>query len=798
MPHFLKSVIQIYILLYWMCGLLAQSSDNNSLRFKVANALRTETAPVIDGILEPLLWKKAPNIDQFVQTEPVELGKASEETSSQILYDDKHIYVAITCRDSEPEEIKRVLSRRDSYENGFGSNSDWVRVGFDSKNNDQSATLFGVNAAGVKIDVAVEGHQNYDVSWNSVWDVAVSSDSKGWYAEYKIPFSIFQFDNKPDMEWGLLIGRHLYKAQEFIEWPGRRISDQGTARFFGILKGLKDIPDPKQFEITPYTLLGSNAGDFKSNIGADIRYGISSNLIAQITFNPDFGQVESDPSVLNLSAFETELEERRPFFSEGAKFFDNRVQLFNSRRIGKTPSFSYPEEGELSDLPENTTILGALKLMGNLSNGVNYGLINALASEEKGTWKSDADSLIIQDSIIEPQTNYSVGRLEVPLINDVSRVGIMGTNVSRKNASGATVMGFDWKLGFLNNRLYSNGQIMHSNKDQILGNAHRFNLMYTDPSFWGIRTWYGYLDDKFDINDLGFLRRNNMSWMGAKIILRKDDPWGKFLNNNFEIRISKNYRNDGTLLENEIGLESNNLLKSYWSFGFFGMLSGSAFEDQDLFRDDRAWIYETEQFGYFGPKISTDRRKKLILGFNGGVGYAKLRGPGYRFSANSIYKPKDNLNIRINFTQDLSPSRMQWVDIIGDDINISRVYARTEQWTRKIDFRVDWTLSPDISFQGFFQPFRADMKYEDFFYLVEPNTMELDTYPYLEESNGDPGFKIENSIGTFVLRWEYSPGSTLFLVYNLNENKYYENSTGSWDKSSANAIYLKLSYWFKN
>ena len=197
------------------------------------------------------------------------------------------------------------------------------------------------------------------------------------------------------------------------------------------------------------------------------------------------------------------------------------------------------------------------------------------------------------------------------------------------------------------------------------------------------------------------------------------------------IKISKNYRNDGTLLENEIGLESDNLLKNYWSFGFFGMLAGSAFEDQDLFRDDRAWIYKTEQFGYFGPKISTDRRKKLILGFNGGVGYAKLRGPGYRFSANSIYKPKDNLNIKIDFTQDLSPSRMQWVDIIEDGTNLSRVYAQTEQWTRKIDFRVDWTLSPDISFQGFFQPFRANMKYEDFFYLLEPNTMELDIYPYL-------------------------------------------------------------------
>lgn len=196
--------------------------------------------------------------------------------------------------------------------------------------------------------------------------------------------------------------------------------------------------------------------------------------------------------------------------------------------------------------------------------------------------------------------------------------------------------------------------------------------------------------------------------------------------------------------------------------------------------------------------MSTDRRKKLILGFNGGIGYAKLRGAGYRLRLNSVYKPRDNVNIKIDFTQDLSPSRMQWVDIIEDGINFSRVYARTEQWTRKIDFRVDWTLSPDISFQGFFQPFRADMNYENFFSLVGPKTMELDTYPYIEEGNGDPGFKIENSIGTFVLRWEYSPGSALFLVYNLNENKYYENSSGTWDNSSANAIYLKLSYWFKN
>ena len=789
-------IIKFFLIgtIWFISNLTANSIHHDSLRFRIAEAVRTDQPPLLDGFIEHEVWSKAPKISGFFQTDPVELGIPSEETIVRIIYDDKYIYIGFRCNDNYSEKIKKSLSRRDSWMNGFSTNSDWISVGIDSKNNDLNATGLAVNSAGVKLDVAIEGNDNYDLSWDSVWDVKVLIDSTGWSAEYKIPFSMFQFNNQKDIEWGLRLMRHLYREQETMQWPGVRKTDRGIARNFGILKGLSNIPDQKQLEVIPYTLLGSNSGDFKFNIGADVRYGISSNLIAQATFNPDFGQVESDPSVLNLSAFETELEERRPFFSEGASFFDNRIELFNSRRIGKEPNYSIPEEGELSDIPENTTILSALKLMGNLTNGTNYGLIHALASEESATWKDDLDSIKDRDTIIEPQTNYSVGRFDIPILNEISRVGLMGTNVSRKNGNGAVVIGMDWKMGFLDNRLSSNGQIMQSNKDNITGNGYRFNIMYTDPSFWGIRTWYGYFDDRFDINDLGFLRRNNKSWLGAKLILRKDEPWGKFLNNNFEIRLSRDYRNDGTILENEIGLENENLLKNYWSFGFFGMLAGPAFQDDDLFRDDRAWIYKTEQFGYFGPEINTDRRKKLILGFNGGIGYAKLRGRGYRINANSIYKPKDNLNIRVDLTRDLSPSRMQWVEIIVTDNTISRIYARTKQWTTKIDLRVDWTLSPDISFQGFFQPFYAKMDYDEYYSLVKERTMELNPYDY----SSDLGFELENSIGTFVLRWEYSPGSALFLVYNLNENALFENSIGSWEKSSANALYFKISYWFKN
>jgi len=789
-------MIKFLILLFVVSLLSAQTSMPDSLRFRIAKASRINVPPLIDGKIEADIWGDTDIIDGFFQVNPIQLGNPSEHTSAKIIYDDKYIYVAFICEDKEPEKIKKVLSRRDSYQNGFDSASDWVRVGLDSKNNDQNAILLGVNSAGVKMDVAVEGNNNYDISWNSVWDVAVSSDLNGWYAEYKIPFSMLQFDNQKNMEWGLLLGRHLYKKQEFIEWPGRRLSDRGTARFFGILKGLSNIPNPKQFEIVPYSLLGENDGEFKINIGADIRYGITSNMTAQVTFNPDFGQVESDPSVLNLSAFETELDEKRPFFSEGANFFDNRIQLFNSRRIGKVPNYFVPDDGELSDVPDNTTILGAVKLMGNLSNGINYGLIQALASEEKASWISDLDPLKKIDTIIEPKANYSVARLEIPFLNEVSRIGINATNVSRENAFGATVAGLDWRVGLLNNRLSSSGQIIQSNKENIVGNAHRLNILYTNPSFWGIRAWYGFFDDKFDINDLGFLRRNNISWMGAKLSLRKDDPWGSFINNSLEFRFSKDYRNDGTLLENEFGIESENLLKNYWSFNFAGMIDGleSVYNDNDLFRDDRAWIFKTERFSFLGTGFRTDRRKSFILGFFGGVGSAKIRGKGYRLNVDGEFKPLDNLNIKVSLTQDLSPSLMQWVDIIENQDELFRVYAKTEQLTRNVNIRIDWTVSPDVSFQGFIQPFSARMDYHEFYNLVEQKTMDLASYNY----GSDPGFRLMDTIGTFVLRWEYTAGSTIFLVYNLNQNEYFENSLGAWDTDLSNAVYFKVNYWLKN
>ena len=765
----------------------------DSLRFKTSYATRCIDPPYIDGRLDDDSWVQATPVNEFFQIEPIELSAPSEQTIVRVVYDDNAIYIAFECKDSNPEKIRKPLTRRDNYMDGFASSSDFVGFAIDSRNDDYNGNWFGVNAAGVKIDVSVSGHEEYDPSWDAVWDAAVNINNSGYSVEFMIPFSVFQFENKENQVWGIEFDRHIHKTQEMVRWPGHQKSHVGTVSAFGVLLGIKNIPEPKKVELVPYALSSFSQGENQYNLGVDARYGISSSAIINTTINPDFGQVEADPSVLNLTAYETFYEERRPFFSEGANFFQHRLQLFHSRRIGNAPGYFYPDSGEVENIPGNTTILGAVKLLGTTNSGINYGLINANTAEESGTLINPDGQK--EDFVVEPQTNYAVGRIEKPIINNFSRLGIMATDVRRKNAASASVVGLDWKIGLIKNRLFSNGQLVRSNTDQK-GNAFRFNVGYTDPVWWGTRFWYGTYDNKFEINDLGYLRRNDLSWVGARFNIRKQEPWGYFLNNDIELKYRKEWRGDGLILEDEIELESYSLMKNYWRIGFSSELSLPAYNDDDIFRDDRAWTYSTEKRWFNEISFKSDRRKKLILSLGAGVGNAKLRGKGYGTKIEIDYKPIDPLNISIDASQDRVPDYMQYVDIIDEQNSISRVYANSKQVTKQVEFRMDWTFSPELTLQCYLQPFYADMNYLSYYKLISPETMNLQSYDYLGLYD-NPDFKLKNTVGTFVLRWEYNPGSTLFLVYSLNEYNYFSASDGLWSSGSSNTIVVKLNYWMK-
>ena len=372
--------------------------DPATLHLKVAYAVRISSPPVIDGDLSDSVWREGiPNTD-LLQVEPDNLTPPTELTEVRILYDDKNLYVSFRNFDSEPDKIMRRLARRNMWMEAAANNADWIGIAFDTNDDNRTGYIFIFNAAGVKIDGFVFNDSDYDMSWDGVWEGKVTVDEFGWYVEYQLPFSLFQFSSTSEQTWGLELNRMIHRKQEWHEWPGKKRGVQGIVSRYGVLKGIHSIPAPKKMEVLPYALGGRQTGELTENtqnLGLDMKYGLASNTTLNLTFNPDFGQVEADPSVLNLTAFETFFEDKRPFFVEGGSFFKNRIQQFHSRRIGKKPGYFSPPYGSIVDQPDATTILGAVKITGETSSGLKFGIIENVTDEEFGIWEySDGDSAV--------------------------------------------------------------------------------------------------------------------------------------------------------------------------------------------------------------------------------------------------------------------------------------------------------------------------------------------------------------------------------------------------------------------
>jgi len=690
-----------------MC--VAERLDNinpNQLRFREMVAIRTNAPPIIDGIIDDEVWENAIIENEFVQFEPYNLAAPSEKTEARLMYDNDYVYVAVNNYDTEPEKITGILNRRDRWMEAFGTHSDWVGIAFDSNNDDRTGYWFAVNPAGSRMDVYVsgEGMKAFDSSWDVVWEYKTARHDQGWSIEMKIPMSVFQFDANKNEDWGLQIARHIHRLQEEVQWPGRSKGVSGFVPYYGILKGMDNIPSPKKFEILPYVLSGNNDESNVSSMGLDMKYGLSAQSSLNLTINPDFGQVEADPSVLNLTAFETQFEEKRPFFIEGGSFFKNRYQLFHSRRIGQTPGMLVPEEGVIIDRPDATTILGAGKILGETAAGTKYGIIEAVTDEEFGVWEYEiGDSVLQENGMLEPMTNYFIGRVEQPVFNNLSTVGLMMTDLRRNEAGYANVMGLDWRLKFMENALTLKGQIVHSTKDGMSGNGARFNIGYLDPKWWDLNFVTGFTDDQYEINDLGFNERNDKWYYGSYGGLRKQDPWGRFLGNHLEYRYFISGRGgDGLTLSKSLSIEQRNELKNYWSFGAELNMQFAAYNDEDIFRDERAWVYQSETEGYGIFWFQTDKRKKLILRSYLGYGQGEYRPWGYRAGLNLRFRPLNNINLMIEGFQDLGTKSMEWVGIEEDSIDTNIIYAESAALMNDIQVRFNWTFTPDLTFEAFF------------------------------------------------------------------------------------------------
>jgi hypothetical protein len=814
----------------------------------VAVAVRATKPPVIDGRPDDVIWTTAQVIDGFRVFDPVEDGEPRFKTEARIAYDERNIYVVVRSFDPHPDSIRALLARRD-----IRTASDEVKVLIDSYHDKRSGFEFAVNPAGVKRDIAIINDSEEDISWDAVWDASARIDSLGWVAEFRIPLNQLRYAAADRHTFGLAITRDIARYSERHSWPVYRRSKAGIASQFGELTGIVGIASPRRLEFAPYSVVNTAnvpAGNAQftqrsmGTVGADIKYGLTSNLTLDATVNPDFGQVEADPSVLNLSAFETFFPEKRPFFLEGQGLFrfdmncnDGQCTgLFYSRRIGRSPQLGneYYDDGNVTA----STIVGAGKLTGRLANGMSVGLLNATTQREVAPG----------DRTIEPQTNYSVARLQQEWRGGKSSIGVMGTSVHRDLDQwtdaylrrDALAGGIDTRHEFLDRRYSIRGFVAASNvrgsaeaiartqmsgvhlyqrpdddlafdasRTSLSGTSFQLNFNKNGGGITRFSTGYHFLSPGFEINDLGFLGRANgqNQYLWYAIQLRQPTKIYRQWMTNFNQWTQ--WTVDG--LRQELGGNVNShmqLKNNVWlHVGQGGNALATSFCD-NCARGGPALRQSRSLWGWAG--VEGDNRKSIVPYF------FTMWGSGDEGRSNNWQiDPSVTIKVASRFSTDISLSYghsvndAQWYDNFGDPGHDTthHTFARLDQRTMSVSTRLNFTATPTLSLQVYARPFMTGGEYSNWRELADPRAAAfLSRYQPYNSGTIDDAFNFRQFRSNSVVRWEYRPGSTLYFVWaqertaaeggpnapRFNAQDDYRALFGS---RPGNVFLIKASYW---
>ena len=845
----------------------------------------------IDGKLDEPAWAAATPSSDFTQSYPNVGAKPTDPTEVRVLYDDDALYVGVRMFDAHPDSIAAQLARRDAS----GIYSDWLHVIVDSYHDRRTAFRFSVNPRGVQKDVLEFDDNNEDLNWDAVWQVATRIDSLGWTAEYRIPFSQLRFGSAQkgvERVWGLHVMRDVARRNERDSWSPWKTTDPGFVSFEGDLTGLVDIPSPRRLEILPYvsTKLTRAPGDpanpfYKANdakpsAGADLKYGLPAGLTLTATVNPDFGQVEVDPAVVNLPAYETFFPEKRPFFVEGANIFNigsinggpsyGNQQIFYSRRIGRPPQrFA---NGQFVDAPDATTIIGAGKVTGRVGAWT-VGLLNALTAEEKAR-VVDASN-VESTTPVEPLTNYFAGRIRRDFRDGNTIIGIGGTAVNRdlsdtvfKNLlrSSADVGSVDfqhrwanrqWSLtgAFSNSLIQGSRTVMRSAQQSSARYYQRPDADYLSvdtaanslggysaklglnkSGTWQLAATAKAISPGFEVNDLGFMGRVDYRNLGMSGSYNNLDV-GKVLRGYqlyFGNNHAWNYGGDKiwTSFFNQVTLNFTNL----WNVFAGGEYDPSAIDDR-LTRGGPLGRQPTQWGGW--TVINTDQRKVLSYSISATYYGDEKHGYSKDFSPGVTIRPSSSVLVTITPDVNLLHNTIQFVRGSNDALATQTfgrryVFADIYQTTFSATTRVDWTLSPLLSFQLYAQPFASTGRFKGLKELAKPGTQQYLVYgrdngstisPVVDPVTGNtlsytidpdgpgaaPSFSIDNPDfrthslrGNAVVRWEYRPGSALYFVWQQSRSDFlpFEGDFRTRRETMAifgrpsNVFLVKATYWF--
>ena len=756
----------------------AQAETETESAHRVARAVRIKsTPPQLDGVLDDDIWKTAPLHEGFRQRDPNEGQPASQRTTFQVAYDDEAVYFAVMCYDSEPDKIVSRLVRRDDY-----VESDKVYIILDPHYNRQIGYGFTVYPSGSVTDGIVRGSNNWwDNTWDGVWEVKTKIHENGWAAEYKIPFYMFRFSPKDEYTWGLQVQREISRRKENAHWRLIKKGEPGWVSRFGDLVGIENIHPSRHLELVPYamgrTTLNSQA-DLWGNAGGDVQYGITSGITLNATINPDFGQVEADPATLNLSAYEEFFEERRPFFVKGASNFnfgDWNTRFFYSRRIGRQPGhFEIPEGATELSRPEATTILGAAKIVGRTNSNTSFGIMEAVTVpehaqiEDKGTRR---------EYLVEPLTNYYVGRVKQDILKGNSYVGLVTTAVNRQASNAAYVGGLDWDLKFSKERYQISGMLATSQveKREAHKSGYLAHIEFDKQGGW----WRGVtnlrvLSPEFEINDIGYVQRGDMMRWFYDFIVKKEQPFSIFREVTFGLYGWREWNYDGVSIGRYSEIWTDGKLKNYWDYDLWVGRNLESFNDEDVRRGGT--LIKSPPGWWVFTQLRTDSRKMVQLELNPVFAWNDdRRSYDYDVDVNLRIRAASNVEFDIGPSYSYQVKDAQWVELIEENINghIKNHYVYGELTTRTLDFttRANISFTPTLSLQFYVQPFITIGDYKNFKELIEPRTYQFKPYPLNENLD----FHIRSLRGNTVLRWEFRPGSTLFLVWSQSRETELED-----------------------
>ena len=851
-------------------------------------AVRAAGRIVIDGRLDEADWQRAELATNFIQRDPDEGKSATERTEVRVLYDADAIYFGARMFDREAGKIARRLTRRDADSSGV---ADSLFIGIDPHHDHLTGTLLVVTAAGSLRDGVLFNDSGEDDSWDGVWEAAVSIDDQGWTAEIRIPFSQLRFPASDHQTWGLNFVRTITRTNEEDWWAPSPKKDSAVVSRFGHLTDLDGVRGRRHLDLLPYATArrevdstvepGNPFTDGRAlagNAGLDAKWGVSSNVTVDATVNPDFGQVEVDPAVVNLSAFETFYDEKRPFFIEGSDVFSrfgrngasgfmgfNRANptLFYSRRIGRTPQGS--AGGDFVDMPSATTILGAAKITGKTARGWTINFIDAVTSRE---WAETALGAVRDTVEVEPLTNYAAARVRRD-IGKRAGVGMLATMVNRdlrdarlqaQLADAAYVVGGDGHL-FLNSgrdyvvtgafstsylsgapaaiarlqrssaRYFQRPDATHLSYAPAANTLAGWNLqtdmtrnmgsVRPNASFWAVSPGY-------ETNDVGYMNTADRMGMHAGVVWLKPTP-DRFSRSRHLVAAkwyAWNFAHEKT--SDGVYVSGSATFRNYWSASVTLISVAAAFDDRltrggPMMREPGARSY--------AASITTDGRKLMGLNVSGSYSVGESGSWDSSGSVAFTAKPIPALTVEIGPSLLRSFGVAQYVRTVTDAAAVATygsryVFGAIDQTECSMTTRVNVMLSPRMSLQVFAQPLLSVGRFGDFKEAATPRTFDFVRYgqdagaiaynaaagAYLVQPGGvgtpflipDPAFNFKSLRVNAVYRWEFKPGSTLYLVWTQQREDYARPGLFGFNQDisslmrapSDNVVMAKVSYWF--